>query len=316
MAEQLPHLKVVEPVGPAIERVKAVLFRPFDIGKWFIIGFCAWLAGFGENGGPSLPNFNFSGGSEPSPQRVLEDIKDFILNNLHWLIPLAIFGCLLLIATGLVFLWLGSRGKFMFLHCVAKNKSEVSLPWHKYKKQGNSLFLFRFVVGIISFVLFTIIAVPLFLLVLLCTRNPHAAIAAAVLGLIFIGLLAFIVAIAFAVFIKFTKDFVVPVMYLQNCSAVAGWRLFLPILSHRIGVFILYILFQFVIGLAIFGIKLGLAIVTCCSACCLMAIPYIGTVFLLPISVFQRSYSLYFLRQLGPEFDVFIPEPVVPLPQA
>jgi len=128
MAEQLPHLKVVEPVGSAIERVKAVLFRPFDIGKWFIIGFCAWLAGFGENGGPSLPNFNFSGGSEPSPQRVLEDIKDFILNNLHWLIPLAIFGCLLLIATGLIFLWLGSRGKFMFLHCVAKNKSEVSLP--------------------------------------------------------------------------------------------------------------------------------------------------------------------------------------------
>ena len=150
---------------------------------------------------------------------------------------------------------------------------------------------------------------------LLCTRNPHAAIAAAVLGLVFIGLLAFIVAIAFAVFLKFTKDFVVPVMYLRNCTAVAGWRLFLPILSHRVGVFILYILFQIVISIAVSTIIFGLALVTCCSACCLMAVPYIGTVFLLPIFIFKRSYPLYFLRQLGPEFDVFIPETVVPLPE-
>ena len=34
-------------------------FRPFDMGKWLTIGFCAFLAGFVE-GGVSGPNFNFN----------------------------------------------------------------------------------------------------------------------------------------------------------------------------------------------------------------------------------------------------------------
>jgi hypothetical protein len=33
-----------------LERVKRVLFQPFDLGKWFIIGFCAWLAFLGDGG--------------------------------------------------------------------------------------------------------------------------------------------------------------------------------------------------------------------------------------------------------------------------
>ncbi len=45
------HISVVDPVIPAIERVKTILFRPFDLGKWFVIGFCAWLAGQTRPGG-------------------------------------------------------------------------------------------------------------------------------------------------------------------------------------------------------------------------------------------------------------------------
>jgi hypothetical protein len=29
---------------------------------------------------------------------------------------------------------------------------------------------------------------------------------------------------------------------------------------------------------------------------------------MLPLLVFKRAYSLFYLRQFGPEFDVFIPE--------
>ena len=47
----------------------------------------------------------------------------------------------------------------------------------------------------------------------------------------------------------------------------------------------------------------------CCLACCILAIPYFSTVLLLPISVFRRSYSLYYLAQYGPDFNVFEPEP-------
>ena len=53
-------------------------------------------------------------------------------------------------------------------------------------------------------------------------------------------------------------------------------------------------------------------LVTCCCAGCLMALPYLGTVLLLPVLVFKRSYSLYFLAQFGPEYDVFPPPPPAP----
>ena len=37
----------------------------------------------------------------------------------------------------------------------------------------------------------------------------------------------------------------------------------------------------------------------------LLAIPFVGTVLMLPIYVFQRSYSLFYLAQYGPEFNAF-----------
>ena len=47
------EISVVEPISPALEHVKRMLFQPFDLGKWFVIGFCAWLAYLGEAGGGS-----------------------------------------------------------------------------------------------------------------------------------------------------------------------------------------------------------------------------------------------------------------------
>jgi len=34
-------------------------------------------------------------------------------------------------------------------------------------------------------------------------------------------------------------------------------------------------------------------------------IPFLGTVLLLPVHVFKRSYSLYYLAQYGEEYDTF-----------
>ena len=55
------NLSVTAPFGEALTRVGAVLFQPFDIGKWFIIGFCAWLAYLGERAG-FHGGGNFGGG--------------------------------------------------------------------------------------------------------------------------------------------------------------------------------------------------------------------------------------------------------------
>jgi hypothetical protein len=40
-------------------------------------------------------------------------------------------------------------------------------------------------------------------------------------------------------------------------------------------------------------------LLTCCVAGCFLAIPFVGTVLMLPVLVFDRAYSLIFLAQLG-----------------
>ena len=126
------EINVAEPISPALERVKQMLFQPFDLGKWFVIGFCAWLAGLGESGGSGFNsgfNHGFNRGvqSDTSLRQVLEQARDYVTANLYWIVPVAIAAVILLLTLGILFLWLNSRGKFMFLHCVALDRAEVSL---------------------------------------------------------------------------------------------------------------------------------------------------------------------------------------------
>ncbi len=305
MNEQYTRISVLDPISPAIERVRTILFAPFDLGKWFVIGFCAWLAYLGKGGGGgggNGPNFHRGG----RPDQALEQAKHFISDNLMWIIPVAVFVLIFIIVLWLVLTWLSSRGRFMFLHCVALNKAEVKNPWTKFGKHSNSLFLFRFVLGLIgtAAIVPCIGAIVLFI-VMLSRRGLH--IFPAVVGLIAFALLIIALAIVLFLIKKFTTEFVVPIMFLRTISCFAAWREFLTLLSANKGRFVLYILFQIVIGLCVGLIVVGLVCVTCCCAGCIMAIPYIGTVLLLPILIFERSYSLYYLRQFGPQFDVFQP---------
>jgi hypothetical protein len=122
-----------------------------------------------------------------------------------------------------------------------------------------------------------------------------------------IGVIILSGAIIFHLISTFTKDFVVPIMFLRTSSCNTGWQEFIKILAVNKGRFILYILFQIVIGLVIGTITMIGFCVTCCF-CCLGLLPYISTVILLPLLVFKRSYSLLYLRQYGPQFDVFCEE--------
>jgi len=107
-------------------------------------------------------------------------------------------------------------------------------------------------------------------------------------------------------------DFVMPILFLRGGKCLAAWKEFWGLLAGNAGLFTLYILFQIVLGMAIGVIVLGAVLITCCIAGCLMLIPYLGTVLLLPVLVFKQSYPLYFLRQFGPEYDVFPPASPAP----
>ncbi len=310
MTPQRPlTVSVIEPISPALEKVKMILFKPFELRKWFVIGFCAWLAFLGSGGGGGNGGGGGPGGRPPDVREGFGEAKEFVIENLAWIIPVALTVVVLIIVLWLVFTWLSSRGRFMFLHCVAENKAEVKVPWTKFRQHANSLFLFRIVLGLIGFAaigLPCLLAVGL-IAIMVASNIPGAA---AVLGFVMIGLIIFAISIALFLVGKFTMDFIVPIMFLRTTSCTAGWRELLTILSVNKARFVLYILFQIVIAIAIGAIfSIGFCIGCClCCVSVLLLIPYIGTVILLPLLIFKRAYSLYYLRQFGPEFDVFRPE--------
>jgi hypothetical protein len=303
----MTKISVIDPFFQAITRVGTVLFKPFNPGKWFVIGFCAWLAylieGGGFNGGG---NFGRHGPGGQTARESVEQARDFIVNNIAWLAPLAIVISLILLAIWLALLWLSSRGHFMFLHCVALNTAEIAVPWRRFAGEANSLFLFRLVISLISFVVFLPLAAGLALVILrmilreTVTPGGILAILAVVLAMAVAGILFWVVA-------RLTRDFVVPLQFLRRIGCLEAWRELAGMLPGNAGNFLLYLLFRVVLGIGMSLLVLVVIVATCCIAGCLLAIPYLGTVLLLPILVFERSYSLKFLAQFGPGFDAFTP---------
>lgn len=94
-------------------------------------------------------------------------------------------------------------------------------------------------------------------------------------------------------------------MYLTDVSCTVAWRQFLSVIAVNKLNFLLYLLFQIVIAIVISMVIFAAMLLTCCCTACIMFIPYLGTVLLLPVLIFSRAYSLYYLAQFGPQFNVF-----------
>ena len=307
-----PLISVTRPVDLAIDRVKQVLFRPFDAGKWFVIGFCAWLAYLGQGG--SGYNFHVPGGNHGHAadlRQMIEQAQDFVQENLFWIVPLGIALIAFGLIVGVVLTWLHSRGEFMFLHCVARNQAQIAEPWREFAREGNSLFCFRLVLMVAGIVtawpILILSGIKLYRMFMDDAWTYHG-----IMQCVGLGLALVFVSLVLGIIGKFTSDFVVPIMFLRRQQCLGAWREFGRLLAARPGEFILYLLFQIVLAIAL-GILVLLAIlVTCCIACCALALPYLGTVVLLPVLVFKRAYSLHYLAQFGPEYDSFAPPPSPP----
>jgi hypothetical protein len=308
-------ISVIDPIGPAIEHTQRILFRPFDLGKWFVLGFCAWLAQLGE-GGTNLNfqnpfNFPGPGGQQaprpgpgpvppPGPPPEFRQAMDWILAHLGLVIGLGLAFLLVVVAIGLVLTWVRCRGMFMFLDGIARNRAAVAEPWREYAREGNSLFGFVFLFGLAIFVGFLVIVGGAAGIALPDIRAGQFGTAAATA--LWIGVPLFVLfLLATGVVNLFLSDFVVPIMYLRRQGVMTSWRIFhRSILTGHVGTFILYWLFQIVMAIA-----LGfMTILFCCGSLCLALVPYLGTVITLPLLVFRRAYGVLFLEQFGPEWQI------------
>jgi hypothetical protein len=279
------EIEIIKPFNDAIELTKLILFRPFDFSKWLVIGFAAFLSNL--SGGSF--NFNFDFGNWPNSHFLSES------ESWPWLLPLIVLGGIIVIALVLLFLWIGSRGIFIFTDCIVRNRAAIKEPWREYRGEGNSLFLFSLAAIAILLLVAAIAAVPLFLL----WPGGHGS----DLAVGFIIALCLVVPLLFLLFMAWAliQGFMVPVMYRQRCNALTAFQKIISLVAAHPGEMVLFILFSFVL---VIGAVIVMVVATC-ATCCLALIPYIGTVILLPLHVFGRSYLLLFLRQFGPEHDAW-----------
>ena len=297
------NIAFFEPLNRAWERMKHILWRPFDLAKWLVLGFSAWLAGLADGAGGGGWKYVFDEEDFPGRHAIHSGGDAFrdAGEALIWL-PIIFVVIMAIAAILLVVLWLSSRAKFIYLDNVIHNRAQIVEPWHRLRDLGNSLFLWRlgFVVacGLIVLVLLLLFFAPAATLSFsdALAGLSYAAMIFGVLIMIVLGLIAAFVALLL-------EGFVIPIMYKFDLKATEAWRYFLPWIKSRPLPFVLYGLFVLVLGflvVVVFGIL-------CVLTCCIVALPYVGTVILLPIWVTYRLFSVEFLAQFDPGFDLFVP---------
>ena len=315
MESETKDASVLDPITPAVGRVKRMLFWPFTVRKWLVVAFIAWLVQLGLGNAWLLSKvFNFD-----SPKMSYEDLLNIAQDYEHWLaenlpdlqqrltdaiekfmpllIGLAIGGAIL----SLVCVWIRSRSHFLFLNSIARNEARLADPWRAYSPQGNSLFLFRLSLAVLSTLtwlpLIGVVFHQFYQMIMGLTVDPNrlwicliCAMASGFIGLIFV------------VVNKLTNDFVTPIMAIHGLRCRAAWKEFRSLFSRRWGAFIIYLLFQILLQGAL-GVLALLAIPLTCG---MVSIPFIGALILLPLLIFNRAYSLYYLAQFGDDYDIFM----------
>jgi hypothetical protein len=298
-----------DPLGRAWGRMKTCLFAPFDGRKWLALGLTAWLAGIFENG-------NGSTGLDWTQDK--ESLSEWGTGAADKLAAIgagivAVMAVLAAVVVFLVLLWLSSRFELVFLDNVVRNEGAVKAPWKRFAARGNSLFVWR---------LFFFLTVLILAGGVVVTGVVVTGVAAGV-GLdevswvaiaAFVALLFLFVVLPAAYVNLFLGSFVVPIMYRFDVSASEAWRRFLPMLRDHLFHFLVYGIFYLVLNIMAVTFLAMVGLFTCCVGFLLVLMPYVGTVFTLPIWVTLRAFSVEFLGQFDRDLALLGPAPVVPIP--
>lgn len=298
-------ISITDPIQPAVAYTRRLLFEPFNAQQWFVLGFSAFLAQLG-GGGPYQYNGNPFDRSTRSGWPDLSPVATWITKHLTLVITLGVLLFLIILALSMLFLWLSSRGQFMFLDGVTRDRAEIVEPWSRFRQLGDQLFRFRLMLMLAALALFLVCG-GLGVLIALPDIHARAFRASAITGLVTAGGILLIGVIALTIIGHLLKDFVVPIMYKWNLDTSAAWaKLRQELLPGNGWRFVGFYLMTFLLWIpATLLVLLG-----SCLTCCLALLPYLSSVAFLPISVFFRCYSLGFLAQFGEAWQIIqVPSP-------
>lgn len=287
----------VEAAAQAFSRVCDVLFRPFDVRRWFSMGFCAWLATIGTQSG------NLNGIGEGNPE-LLKQQADGALDKLANLSAHPGIVAFLLTVTALsllLALWmcaLRSRGDFMFLSRWYHPDSPILPCWSAARASGRALFLWRLKFFFVCVVLAAADGAFAFMLIVRpyygggkvwseeLVRPAVACVTATVL-----------LAVAIHVVAHLAKAFVVPLMYWNDVTVSKAWRVVFELCNQYPLAVLGYVALVAACWAAVAVAVVLFVLCTCCVGVIPLLLPYFNAVFLLPALLFFRGLPVCFLSQ-------------------
>lgn len=310
-------IQFTQPLSAGYARMKNALFHPFDMKKWFVVGFTAFLAGLLDGGGGGGGNGGNSGikGDMDSFANVLEApyiAWNWLLDNPNWTILIG-FGVVFLFALIVVLTWVSSHGKFMFLDNVVHDRALIKQPWFEYKNEANSLFIWRLFYGLFCFALVIAFLYNVWQSAYNLYYDDYSF---PWMFFVRMGLLFVLMILVLSYIELLLNSFVITLMYKHRISVSKAWSKFLALHWAHLMQFFLFGLLWLVLGIGIFIFVMLAGLLTCCIGFIVLIIPYIRSVALLPISYTLCSFSLYFFAQFGDEFNVFSDTPSTLYPHA
>ncbi len=340
----------VDCVQPAIQRTREQLFRPFRFGQWSRLALVGFLAAELHTSGCNFSSFNF-----PAPQQ--RRGQEFLATPFPHIDPARIaqlaglIGAFVVLAIILffVFLYFNSVFRFILFDSVIKKRCSISEGWSRWHRAGRRYFVWQIVFLITEFLaLGVLIGVPLACAGLLgWFRDAGEHLARSILGvLLLVGL--FLVFILLAATVQLlAKDFLVPIMALEDVDFADGWSQLIASIRPEPGKYAVYLLLKIALAvaaailvgiltlipifaivvpavLAVFaGYKAGLgwnvatvSLAIIGGAVLLSVLLYLVALISVPATVFFPAYALYFFASRYPKLDALLnpPPPAPELP--
>ncbi len=245
-------ISAIDAVSPAIQHAVKQLFKPFRLGVWArlaVLGLLTAEFSGGGSGGRGVVSDHGSGG------RGLSSLADIGVETLILGICLG----LLVLMLGLVLLYVSAVCRFILFDAVLRDRYRIREGFRRWRSAGWSYFLWQLALAAVVIVfLAVVVGIPLLIAFTAGLFEGSAWPVGLIVALVAVVLLLVIpFLIAVAVVSLFARDFVVPIMAMEDLRILEGWRSFLPRLRAESVAYLVYVLFKIVLAIAsaiLFGI--------------------------------------------------------------
>jgi hypothetical protein len=262
---QLP-VSAVDCIQPAIQHTRQQLFTRFRFGQWSRLALVGILAAELHVGGCSFGNFGQfasrprKNDSEFLPSGMTSILSPFdsahipaqISEHIAQFIGLIVVGIFTFMVLAFVFLFISSVFRFILFDSVLRRECSIGEGWRKWRRAGGRFFLWQIVFQIAVWLfLLVLVGVPVALAVAAgWATDVRQHVGRLIVGVILLVGAIVVFALAAAVIQALAKDFLVPLMALEDLDFADAWHRLLALMRPEKGRFAVYLLLKLVLSIA------------------------------------------------------------------